>query len=271
MSLPLSNNMIFDIEEEDMDISDGSDNEFDNMLDHILDATDSVNQLQDGLVTKENIYAIMYDTMKACIYLDNDEIKSLDKWKAKIIGISRCCLFECDNQEQNLNSVDIGFIFIFQTKKQIELIQYSRVLCLDDIHRMNQYSCHLFTLFICHPTAGSGFLIAFLITAVWRDLWYLMKTEGWDDAKANKQITEVLNRWQNFEVKAVNNFADYFKYWWRPKYDKWMVCLRGISKDIIDMNNLIEAFYSKLKYVYMREKSEQQLDSEVYLLAEIVL
>ncbi|CAG8753095.1 7776_t:CDS:1, partial [Gigaspora rosea] len=40
MPLLLDINAIFDIEEEDMVISDGSDHELDNMLDSILDATD---------------------------------------------------------------------------------------------------------------------------------------------------------------------------------------------------------------------------------------
>ncbi|RIB02931.1 hypothetical protein C2G38_2226459 [Gigaspora rosea] len=183
----------------------------------------SIQQLRDGLVIKEDIYAIVYDTMKACIYLDNDEIKSLDKWKAKIIGMGECCLFECGNQEQNFNSVDIGFIFTFQTKKQIELMQYSRVLCLDGTHGMNQYEF----LKLVHKDWN---LDIFMV----------------DDAEA-------LTRWRNFGVEAVNSFADYFEYWWRPKYDKWM------------------AFHRKLKYVYMRERTGRRLDSEVYLLAEIVL
>ncbi|RIB02242.1 hypothetical protein C2G38_2228374 [Gigaspora rosea] len=356
--------MIFDIEEEDMDISDGSDNEFDNVLDHILDATDGVGQVwetQDDDNTKLGLSYIKHDhrgqiglriknkcserwychrygtyestagkdaTKKPCLvqkeskkcryksyihvvlpvssttvvlchyykhlnyypgqlldlctlplsenirqYIRQRALEELDAFsiqqllrfrgivlqnQAKIIGMGGCCLFECGNQEQNSNSVDIEFIFTFQTKKQIELMQYSRVLCLDGTHGMNLY-------------AGSGFPIAFLISkykktltlkkwleflklvhkdwnpdifmvddaaAVWRNLWHLMKTEGWDDAEANKQITEALNRWRNFGLR------------------------QGISRDMIDTNNLIEAFHCKLKYIYTRGRTGRRLDSK---------
>ncbi|KAF0433437.1 hypothetical protein F8M41_005071 [Gigaspora margarita] len=44
MPLPLDINAIFDIEEEDMVISDGSDHELDNLLNSILDAMDGAGQ-----------------------------------------------------------------------------------------------------------------------------------------------------------------------------------------------------------------------------------
>lgn len=50
-----------------------------------------------------------------------------------------------------------------------------------------------------------------------------------------------------------------------------MVCLRGMARDMIDTNNLIEAFHYKLKYVYMKGRPKRRLDGEVYLLVEIVL
>ncbi|CAG8692749.1 6735_t:CDS:2 [Cetraspora pellucida] len=57
MTLPLSINAIFDIEEEDMDISDGSDNEFDDVLDRMLDATNGAGQIwetvDDDNITEE--------------------------------------------------------------------------------------------------------------------------------------------------------------------------------------------------------------------------
>ncbi|CAG8769106.1 22578_t:CDS:1 [Cetraspora pellucida] len=45
MILSLGINAIFDIEEEDMDISDDSDNKIDYALDRIFDATDSAGQI----------------------------------------------------------------------------------------------------------------------------------------------------------------------------------------------------------------------------------
>ncbi|KAF0542490.1 hypothetical protein F8M41_004590 [Gigaspora margarita] len=51
----------------------------------------------------------------------------------------------------------------------------------------------------------------------------------------------------------------------------WMICARGVSQDRIDTNNLIEAFHHKLKYVFMRGHPGCRLDSEIYLLVEIVL
>ncbi|CAG8649725.1 8936_t:CDS:2, partial [Scutellospora calospora] len=283
----------------------------------------NIQQLRDGLVTKEDIYAIVRDVMKASIYLDDDEIKSLDKWKAKIINTGGCCLFEQGNNP-NSNLVDTGFLFAFQTKKQKESMQHARVICLDGTHGMNKYDYHLFTLIIRHPLAGSGYPIAFLISEykksltlmkwldflkqehnewcpdifmvddageeikaieekfsdstvllchfhvlrswrrklnyhsgtkvdnhkaiVWKDLWQLMKTEGWDDAEAKKQVIEAIDRWRRFNIEAVNIFANYFERWWKPKYDKWM-----------------------LKYTYMRGRPGRRLDSEVYLLIEVVL
>ena len=51
----------------------------------------------------------------------------------------------------------------------------------------------------------------------------------------------------------------------------WMVCTRGIARDNMDTNNLIEGFHHKLKYIYMRGHPGRRLDGEVYLLVEIVL
>ncbi len=51
----------------------------------------------------------------------------------------------------------------------------------------------------------------------------------------------------------------------------WMVCTRGLARDTIDTNNLIEAFHRKLKYTYMRGRPGHRIDGEVYLLIEIVL
>ncbi|KAF0443464.1 hypothetical protein F8M41_003564 [Gigaspora margarita] len=40
----------------------------------------------------------------------------------------------------------------------------ARVLCLDGTHRMNPIVFHLFTIIMHHPTTGSGYPIAFLIS-----------------------------------------------------------------------------------------------------------
>ncbi|CAG8595665.1 11840_t:CDS:1, partial [Scutellospora calospora] len=101
--------------------------------------------------------------MKTCTYFDKDKIKSLDKWKNKIVSTSGCCLFEYSNSEPSINETDTEFLFAFQTKIQKELMSYSRVICLDSTHRMNKYSYHLFTFIIQHPMARSGYPIAFLI------------------------------------------------------------------------------------------------------------
>ncbi|CAG8452690.1 17652_t:CDS:2 [Cetraspora pellucida] len=52
MLLPLDINAIFDIEEEDMIISDGSDYELNNVLDSILDITDGIGQTSKTLKKK---------------------------------------------------------------------------------------------------------------------------------------------------------------------------------------------------------------------------
>ncbi|RIB28014.1 hypothetical protein C2G38_2159109 [Gigaspora rosea] len=70
-----------------------------------------------------------------------------------------------------------------------------------------------------------------------------MKTGGWTDVEAQRQVVEAINKWREL----------------------------GMAHDMMDTNNLIEAFYRKLKYTFMRECSGHQLDGEVYLLANIVL
>ena len=47
---------------------------------------------------------------------------------------------------------------------------------------------------------------------VWNDIWRLMKTEGWNDAKAQEQITKAIDEWRKMKVEAINNFANYFEY-----------------------------------------------------------
>src|SRR5437763_252284 len=93
------------------------------------------------------------------------------------------------------------------------------------------------------------------------------------DAEAQEQITKVkvINEWRKMRVKAINNFANYFERWWKPKYEMWMVRARGLVKDMMDTNNLIEAFHHKLKYTLMRGCPGCRLDGEVYLLVKIVL
>ena len=83
----------------------------------------------------------------------------LDKWQEKIINTGGSCLFEPNNETD-----DIGFIFAFQTVEQKELIKSSRVLCLDGTHGMNYHGYHLFTLVIRHSITGNGYPIAFLIS-----------------------------------------------------------------------------------------------------------
>ena len=106
---------------------------------------------------------------------------------------------------------------------------------------------------------------------VWKDLWWLIKMEGWNDAKAQEQIIKAIDRWQEMGIEAAKKFADYFERWWKPKYEMWMVCVKGMARDIMNTNNLIETFYHKLKYTYMRGHLGCQLDGKVYLLVEIVL
>jgi hypothetical protein len=45
----------------------------------------------------------------------------------------------------------------------------------------------------------------------------------------------------------------------------WIICHRGMARDMIDTNNLIEAFHHKLKYTYMRSRPGHQLDGEIYI------
>ncbi|KAF0533395.1 hypothetical protein F8M41_010531 [Gigaspora margarita] len=58
-------------------------------------------------------------------------------------------------------------------------------------------------------------------------------------------------------VEKINKFVDYFGRWWRLKYEMWMICTRGIFRDTMDTNNLIELFHRKLKYIYTSGWSEE--------------
>jgi|GEM_PF-5268288 len=299
-----------------------------------------IQMLRDGLITKDDIYTIVHNTMKSIAYFDEDELKSLKKWQERlIINMNGNCLFEQHN--------NFCFLFAFQTKEQKELMKISRVLCLDGTHGMNHCGYYLFSLVMRHPTMGNGYPIAFLISEfkqtstlkewfnflkyehrewnpdifmvddtgeeikavkecfpnssvflchfhvlrswrkklghkrgtdinpckeiIWNDLWRLMKTEEWDDTVAQEQIIKTIDKWRKMNIEIAKKFADYFEYWWKPKYEMWMVCARGIARDSMDTNNLIEAFHHKLKYTYMRGHPVHRLDGEVYLLVEIVL
>ncbi|RIB00671.1 hypothetical protein C2G38_2233474 [Gigaspora rosea] len=57
--------------------------------DHLQD----VQMLQDVFITRDNIYAIVYNKMKKLIYFDKNELTSLEKWKQKLINTSGNCLF----------------------------------------------------------------------------------------------------------------------------------------------------------------------------------
>ncbi|CAI2167753.1 3889_t:CDS:2 [Funneliformis geosporum] len=124
-----------------------------------------IQTLRDGLVTRDDIYAIVYNRMKTLAYFDQDELVSLKKWKRRKL-----------DHKYGLN---------IDPNKAI----------------------------------------------IWNDLWQLMKTEGWNDIKAQEQLTK-------------------------------MVYVRGNARDMIDTNNLIEAFHHKLKYTYMREHLRCQLDGK---------
>ncbi|RIB23554.1 hypothetical protein C2G38_2170898 [Gigaspora rosea] len=79
---------------------------------------------------------------------------------------------------------------------------------------------------------SSIFLCHFYVLCSWSRK--LNHKRGWDDAEVQRQVVETIN-------------------------------------NMIDTNNLIEAFHYKLKYTFIRGRSGCRLDSEVYLLVEIVL
>jgi hypothetical protein len=118
----------------------------------------NVQVLRDALITKDDIYIIVYNTMKTLVYIDKDVLISLEKWQEKFILAGGNCLYQ-----QNDGS-DEGFLFAFQTKEQIELTKSARVLCLDGTHGMNDHGYHLFTIMMRHLTTGCGYPVAFLIS-----------------------------------------------------------------------------------------------------------
>ena len=66
------------------------------------------------------------------------------------------------------------------------------------------------------------------------DLWRLLKTEGWSDAEAQEQIVNTINKWREMGIETVEKFTSYFERWWKPQYEMWMVCARGIARDKMD-------------------------------------
>ncbi|KAF0542489.1 hypothetical protein F8M41_004589 [Gigaspora margarita] len=222
----------------------------------------NVQMLRDAFITWDDIYAIVYNVMKKLIHFDKNELISLEKWKEKLSNAGGNCLFERDTEFE--------FLFAFQTKDQINLIEFGRVMCLDSTHGMNHHGFHLFSIIMRHPITGNGYSVAFLISKfkqsstlnrwfnflkdtnenfspdifmvddageeikaveesfpdssvllchfhilhswckrlghkhganinpnkaiVWKDLWKLMRTEGWNDAEAQQQIIKAINR-----------------------------------------------------------------------------
>src|ERR1043165_5725026 len=53
---------------------------------------------------------------------------------------------------------------------------------------------------------------------VWKDLLQQMKTEGWNNMEAQEQVINIINKWQNMDIKSINDFANYFEQWKKPKY-----------------------------------------------------
>ncbi|RIB04219.1 hypothetical protein C2G38_2222975 [Gigaspora rosea] len=250
--------------------------------DHLQD----VQILRDALITRDDIYSIVYNVMNGLIYLDRNELCSLDKWQEKLISGGGSCLFERHNKENNLE-----FIFAFQKEEQRKLTKLERVMCLDGTHGMNHHGYHLFTIVMRHPITGSGYPIAFLISEFklsltlrrWLeflkyeneklnpDIFMVDDAGGWTDVEAQRQVVEAINKWRELGDEAIKDFANYFEYWWKPKYEMWMICARGMARNMMDTNNLIEAFHRKLKYMFMRGRPGCRLDGEVYLLVNIVL
>ncbi|KAF0471083.1 hypothetical protein F8M41_025271 [Gigaspora margarita] len=250
-----------------------------------------VQTLRNTFITRDDIYMLVYNVMNNIIFLDKNELVSLDKWRERLINRGGSCLFERNNEINNL-----GFLFAFQTKEQKELTKLARVLCLDGTHGMNYHGFHLFTIMMHHPITGSVYPIAFLISEfkrsltlerrlghkhgmktnpnkeiIWKDLWRLLRTKGWSDTEAQQQIIKTIGRWREIDDEGIKEFAKCFEHWWKPRYEMWMICARGLSRNNIDMNNLIEFFHNKLKYTFRRGCPGRRLDSEVYLLVEVVL
>ncbi|RIB07402.1 hypothetical protein C2G38_2147588 [Gigaspora rosea] len=161
--------------------------------------------------------------MNGLIYLDRNELCSLDKWQEMLISGGGSCLFERHNKENNL-----VFIFAFQMEEQRKLTKLVSVLCLDGTHGMNHHGYHLFTIVMRHPITGSGYPIAFLISEFKRsltlrrwleflkhenkklnlDIFMVDDTGRWTDVEAQQQVVEAINKWRELGDEAIKDFAD---------------------------------------------------------------
>ena len=63
-----------------------------------------IQMLRDGLITRDDIYTIVFNTMKTLAYFDKDELKSLEKWKEKLINAGGSCLFEHEVNDSGISN-----------------------------------------------------------------------------------------------------------------------------------------------------------------------
>ncbi|KAF0424051.1 hypothetical protein F8M41_006636 [Gigaspora margarita] len=125
-----------------------------------------------------------------------------------------------------------------------------------------------------HLITGSGYPIVFLISEFKRsstlERWLnFLKQENKslnpdifmvDDA-AQQQILKALDEWRKIGDENIKEFANYFEHWWKPSYEMWIVCARDMSHDMMDTNNLIEAFHSQL-HIYDDNKENEYVDDD---------
>ncbi|CAG8536234.1 9560_t:CDS:2, partial [Scutellospora calospora] len=210
--------------------------------------------LRDAFITCDDIYTIVYNIMKKLIYFDKNELISLEKWKEKLINTGGNCLFERDNEfeflfvfqtkeQKNLiefrrvlcldrNRYPVTFL-ISKFKRSSMLNQWfnflkgtnekfsSDIFMVDDAEEEIKAVNESFldsSVLLCH----------FYVLRSWRRrLGYKHdtnidpnKTEGWNDAEAQQQVIKAINEWRSMGDKIIDDFANYFEFWWKPKYER---------------------------------------------------
>ncbi|CAG8439204.1 4430_t:CDS:2 [Scutellospora calospora] len=237
MTLPLSINVIFDIEEEDIDISDSNDNELDNVLDRIFDTTDGkdpkliISQLKN---IQNGSKALRRRDLVIINMTAGHKLAQEKKINGQKDGIAidmahmkdQVQLLETKQQNtplQNIQELRNGLVM----KEDIYVIVYDAMktctyLNADEIKSLDKWKDKINPDIFMIDDAdeeikrrklnyNSSTNIDQYKAAIWRDLWYLMKLEGWGDAEARKQVIETIDRWRKFNVETVNTLANYFE------------------------------------------------------------